>query len=181
LKPLILKQKTGFINLNPNRLVVIRDFRGKLFYSTEGLRPVKLFNLPEGQFFIDQGDFIKLDKPVKKKLVQLPKPERHYKPPFDFSIEFGYNENKCTIQWMKKNILFDNSLMEATIPQLWFILCHEFGHALYTTEKYADLFAVNAMLQKGYNESQIGLAPLTVLSTKQIHRKQNVVNKLLGK
>src|SRR3972149_10578245 len=148
--PLVLKQKAGFINVNPNQPVIIRDIRGKLFYSTEGLRPVKSFNLPEGQYFIDQGT-IQMTKFIPPKLAKLPAPERSLKAPFDFAITFDYNPNKCTIQWRKKVIVFDNSLKDYTLPELFFILYHEYSHALYKTEKYADLHAANLMLKKGYN------------------------------
>jgi hypothetical protein len=178
--PLVLKQKAGFLNLYPSQPVIIRDFRGKLFYSTEGLRPVQKFNLPEGQYYIDQGK-IKMIRFIPPKLNRLPTPERNLKPPFNFSIVFDYNPNKCTIRWKEKIIVFDNSLRDYTLPELYFILFHEYSHALYKTERFADLCSANMMLIKGFNPSQIGAAPITSLSEKQLNRKKFVVNNLIRK
>jgi hypothetical protein len=176
---LILNKKTGFRNLTPSRPVVIRDFRGKLFYSTEGLRPIEKFNLPEGQFFVETGNIEKMNFPVNFKLSILPIPQRHFKTPDDFQLVFAPNPNKCTIRWTTKQIIFDTDLLQKTLPELFFILYHEYGHALYTTEKYADLYAANSMLKKGYNPSQIGKAPITALSTMQFERKKFIVNKMI--
>jgi hypothetical protein len=52
------------------------------------------------------------------------------------------------------------------------------GHSKYKTEKYADLFAANEMLKKGYNPSQIGVAPIDSLSEMQYERKRFIVNNL---
>ncbi len=175
---LILNKKAGFINLTPEQPVIIRDFRGKLFYSTEGLRPVKSFNLPQGTYLIDRGN-IKQVGFIKPKLYPIPEPERRLKAPFDFKIEFANNPNKCTIQWTKKRIVFDYELKEKSLPELFFILYHEYSHALYKTEKYADLFAANLMLKKGYNPSQIGKAPLTSLSNQQFERKHFLIRNIL--
>lgn len=175
---LILKNKSGFVNKNPNKPVIIRDFRNKLFYSTEGLRPVTYFSLPEGQYYIEKGD-IELIPFKRPKLYRLPLPERNLKPPFNYNVIFDINPNKCTIQWRKKRIIFDNSLKDYTLPELYFILYHEFAHAIYTTEKYADLMAANLMLKKGYNPSQIGAAPITSLSNKQLYRKKYVAKNVI--
>jgi hypothetical protein len=176
---LILAKKTGFKNKTPERPVVIRDFRNKIFYDTTGLRSVKTFNLPEGSFLIDSGDIEMLSEPVKYPLAILPFPERSLKLPKDFSIIFDNNPNKCTIKWLQKIIVFDHALKDLTLPELYFILYHEFGHHKFKTEKFADLYASNLMLIKGYNPSQIGKAPITSLSSMQYERKKHIVNKLI--
>ena len=61
---------------------------------------------------------------------------------------------------------------------IFFILYHEYGHTLYETEKYADMYAANIMLKRGYNLSQIGLSQLTALSSKQFERKNNLISRL---
>ena len=128
---------------------------------------------------MDTGNIRPLTRPVKYKLYRLPKIERKYPSPYNFKIIFGYNPNKCTVSWIKKTILFDDNLKEKTVPELFFILYHEYGHKKYKTEKYADLYATNMMLKKGYNPSQIGAAPVTSLSSKQLPRKKYIVNKIL--
>jgi|WetSurMetagenome_2_1015567.scaffolds.fasta_scaffold02016_8 hypothetical protein len=180
MKQLILNKKTGFKNLTLKNPIIIRDFRGKMFYSTVGLRPVKVFNLPQGTYLIDEGNFKPLKRPVNYELSVLPFAERKFNSPSDFTIEFDYNPNKCTIKWLEKRIIFDNELKEKTLPELFFILYHEYGHAKYTTEKFADLYAKNKMLVKGYNPSQIGKAPITSLSSMQYERKKFIVNKLIN-
>jgi hypothetical protein len=176
---LILHRKTGFKNLFPYRPVVIRDFRGIVFYSTEGLKPVEYFNLPEGNYFLDKGDIHLLDKPNPVKIMPMPRAERNMPDPFNFNVQFCRNINKCTIDWETRCIYFDESFKNMSLPNIYFVLYHEFGHKLYTTEKYADLYAANRMLQKGYNYSQIGMAPIEALGTRQLERKTFIINNLL--
>jgi len=172
-------KKTGFINIAPHEPIIIRDFRGKIFYSTEGLRIIPEFNLPIGTYYIDSGKFKLRAKPVFFKLPAMPKIERRFKSPDNFKILFANNPNKCTINWFKKTITFDESFRDKLLPELYFVLYHEFGHHLYLTEKYADLFAARRMLIKGYNPSQIVRAPITSLSAYQEKRKQHILNKII--
>jgi hypothetical protein len=180
MKQIVLNHKTGFINLIPSRPIIIRDYRGKMFYTTEKLeKPVEKFNLPAGQYTLIEGNIKPLPKPVEFKLSVMPKPERNYPNPLGFKIEFGINPNKCSIIWRKKMILFDSKLKDFTLPEIYFILYHEYGHQLYHTEKYADLFSTNMMLKKGYNDSQIGAAPINSLSGHQIERKRFITRQIL--
>lgn len=181
MKPLILNIKSGFKNLYPQRPVVIRDFRSKLFYSTVGLKPVKNFNLPIGTYYIDTGLIQQLKYPIKYKLNTLPPYERRYKNPFVFNIIFAYNPNKCSILWDKNLIVYDYSLKTTLLPYIYFILYHEFAHYLYVTEKYADLASSNMMLKKGFNPSQCGLASLYSLSETQFERKKFLIHKLVNR
>ena len=180
MRKLELNKKTGFVVNDPFKPIVIRDFRGILFYSTEPFLPrVKEFNLPSGVYFVDSGYFSPKNFPVKYKYIKLPVAERLLPKPSGFDVRFGNNPNKCTIFWDKGYILFDESFREKPLNQLYFILFHEFGHSIFKTEKYADLYAANCMLGKGFNPSQIGIAPIESLSDAAEERKENVVNKLL--
>jgi hypothetical protein len=180
MKVLKIDKKTGFKNLTPERPILIRDFRGKIFYNTEKLsKPVQMFNLPQGVYNLVEGNIKPMAKPVDFKLSPMPKPERNYPNPYNFKIMFGINPNKCSIIWTKKTILFDNKLKELSLPELIFILNHEYGHRLYHTEKYADLYATNKMLKDGYNDSQIGTAPITSLSSGQYERKKFITKHIL--
>ena len=176
---LIVSKKTGFKNTSLSTPIIIRDFRGKIFYSSEGLRLVEQFNLPEGQYLIDSGVFEQMKKPVIYKVPPLPPAERNFPLPENFLIEFAPNINKCTIMWDKKKIVFDNALKNLSLPELYFILYHEFGHSKYKTEKYADLFSVCRMLKMGYNPSQIGASPVTSLSNAQYDRKKFIIKKVI--
>lgn len=177
--PLILHKKTGFKNLIPSKPVVIRDFRGIIFYDTNGLRRVEKFNLPAGNYFIDQGAIDTIPFPRSYKMSRLPRAERSLPNPSFFVVQFGNNPNKCSISWPNKRILFDESLKSYTLPELYFILYHEFGHQLYGTEKYADLFSANMMKKKGFNPSQCGQSIITSLSKKQLPRKKFLTKKIL--
>lgn len=180
MRKLELTKKTGFKVTDIYKPIIIRDFRGIMFYSTEPMIPrVKEFNLPAGTYMVDTGYFVPMNNPVKYPLVKLPVFERLFPKPKNFEIRFGNNPNKCSIFWDLGFILFDESFREKPLPQLYFILFHEFGHARYKTEKFADLYAVNCMLKKGYNPSQIGFAPIESLSDNAIERKKLVVSKLL--
>ena len=180
MKGLILPKKTGFKNTSTKIPIIIRDFRGKLFYSTVGLRPVKSFNLPEGNYFVESGNFSELSRPVSYNLIPLPNPERKFEDPEKYTITFDINPNKCTINWSIKTITFDLKLLHLTIPELFFILYHEYGHTLYKTEKYADGYSCNKMLQKGFNPSQVGKCQLTSLSSHQKERKDYIVNNIIN-
>src|SRR5882672_5210205 len=164
---------------NPYTPVLIRDTRGIMFYSTETMTPrIKTFNLPPGDY-IHNGNFTLLDSPIPIKLIKLPKPERKFKPPTDFQIVFDRKPSKCTIYWDEKKIVFDNDFLNKPKPFLFYILYHEYGHSLYETEHYADIFAANLMKKHGYNTSQIGYAQLQSLSPTQRFRKQFLINNLI--
>lgn len=174
-----IKKKTGFRVTDPFQPIVIRDHRGIFFYSTEPMLPkVKQFNLPPGTYCVDTGYFSPMAFPVKYDRIRLPFPERILPKPEFFAVSFGNNPNKCTIFWNEKRILFDNQFREKPLYEVFSILFHEEGHHLYKTEKYADIYAANKMLEYGFNPYYTGIAPLASLSNKQIERKNYVVDKL---
>lgn len=179
MKEIILNSKTGFIIKDETKPVIIRDFRGLSFYNTEPVLPkIKTFNLPMGKYFLDSGTIIRLTNPIRYKLFKLPMFERFRPVPRNFKILFAHNPNKCTIDWSKQKIVFDTSLKEYTLPELDFIRYHEFAHSRYKTEKFCDLLAVNFMLMKGYNLSQIGKAQITSLSDRADDRKIFLINQI---
>jgi hypothetical protein len=176
MRKLKIFEKTGFQVTDPYTPVVIRDFRGVLFYSTESLTPkVKEFNLPTGEYIVDCGKFRSKEFPVNYPLYKLPRFERNREKPYGFKIRFGHNPNKCTIFWHRKLILFDNALKDLPLPELDFIRFHEYSHARFHTEVFCDLMAANYMLCKGYNPSQIRQAPIRSLSDKQFKRKAKFI------
>jgi len=193
-------KKTGFKIVDPAKPVVIRDNRQLLFYSTESQTPkVNCFNLPPfGTFTIEQGSIKPLEKPIKYPLAKLPDSlERVRENPFAFAIEFGINPNKCSIMWDEKTILFDSSFLEKPLPEVFFILCHEYGHAFKVPyaiavnnaskkgmtlaqyhESVCDEISGNYMKGLGFNPSQIGSAPFNALSDRQALRKTNMFESL---
>lgn len=175
-----LDKKTGFRVRDNSIPILIRDNRGIMFYSTDGM-DVEQFNLPTGCYLVDSGMFTALTEPVDYKLIDLPPKQRLKKNPANFDVRFGPNPNKCSVIWHKNLILFDTSFKEKPMPQLDFILGHEFGHRFYITESYADMYAANRMLKMGYNPSQIGDGQIMSLSERQISRKNNIVQNLINK
>lgn len=180
MKRLSIGVKTGFWVNNVYKPILIRDSRLILFYETESLLPkAKYFNLPAGSYWVEKGFFSEYILPRIYPLAVLPQPERYMEDPTDFPIVFDTNPNKCSILWDEKIILFDNSFLNKPEPEIYFILFHEYGHELYNTEEYADLFASNTMKIKGFNPSQIQAAHDNSLSDKNENRKNFVTSKLI--
>lgn len=177
-----LDKKTGFTSALPFN---IYDDRGIIFYSSSFTDKIDkgerlLFNLPPGDYLYD-GVIRRLDKPVDYKLKKLPPKERRRKKK-TYKIIYGNNPNKCTIFYDKGIILFDNSFKKLPLFVRWNIYYHELGHHFYKTEKYADLYAYNAMLKKGFNLTQIGLTSLITLTNKpsSFERKEYIIKKILS-
>jgi hypothetical protein len=176
---MILNKKTGFKVTDPSKPVIIRDERGRMFYNTEPIIPRCIaFNMPEGTYIKEAGAIQQMISPVNYPLVKLPKVQRNYPSPFKFKLIAANNPNKCSIIWNEKKIIIDYSLLDKSLFVLHFILFHEYGHQKYTDEKLADLYAANCMLKKGYNPSQIGMAPILSLSNRQMHRKEFIIDQL---
>lgn len=180
MKQFKVNKKSGF--LITKLPLVILDHKKRPFYSTEKLKKkIKAFNLPKGEYYLSEGGFKQMSNPVAYSLFKMPKRERFTKPnPKNFKIVFGDNPHKCLIMWDKNTIFFDNKLKGLTIPEIMFILFHEYGHQKYKTEKYCDLYAANMMLKKGFNPSQIGFSSLNNLSENQFERKEFLISNLLS-
>lgn len=180
MEKLTVNKKTGFRVIDPYEPIIIRDSRGILFYSTEDMTPrVEYFNLPEGEFWVESGWFEQAKKPREYTLATLPPIERDYGDMSDFKISYEPNESKCTVYWDLKEIVFDTSFQERPIPEVMFILFHEFGHRYFETEEFADLYASNQLKLLGYNPTQIALAQVGSLSERQTKRKEYLVNTLI--
>lgn len=178
MKKLKVYSKTGFKIIDKNVPVIINDFRGKEFYNNSLVSNPVAFNLPAGDYEVISGRFAPLTKPLEFPLNKLPFPERSLPFPGDFKIEFGNNPNKASIIWPEKRILFDNSMLTRSLPELYFILFHEFAHHVYNTEVFTDRLAENFMLRHGFNPSQTMSSPVLSLSAKQYDRKKDAINRL---
>jgi hypothetical protein len=178
MRKLILKEKTGFASSMP---FTIYDPNNIVFYSSEFTGRIQQgkvlkFNMIAGTFSYD-GNFIKLDSPVKVVNVILPPKERNiaYK---RYNIEYGENKNKCTIFYDKGVILFDNQFMTKPLYVKYLIYFHELGHHWYITESKADFYAAKKLLELGFNPSQIELGMLDSLTDKNIERISKIIYKL---
>lgn len=173
-------KKTGYINVTPNVPIVINDRNGNVFYDTNTLNtPPYYFNLPMGRYIMVSGNYKKKKYPIKYNLLKLPKRDRNFPIPYNFDIVWDDNPHKCTINWFNKSITFDHILRRYNVPELTFILFHEHGHAKYLSEKGADFYAANQMLNAGFNYSQIGLAHINALSDRQMERKYDIIEEIL--
>lgn len=178
MRNLILEEKTGFRSTMPFSIV---DNKGILFYDntfTDHIsrgEPVE-FNLPAGVYRYD-GNFVKLDSPVKMPDIFLPPKERNLVQK-KYKIKYGDNPNKCTIFYAPGVILFDNSFKNAPLYIRYGIYFHELGHLCYKTEEKADAYSAKKMLDLGFNPSQIGRVGLMTLSNNSFDRKVKMVHKL---
>lgn len=185
-------RKTGFIVTDPSVAIIIRDNRGTLFYSTEPLVPkTKRFNMPAlGKFIVDSGKFRIANEPVFYPLVRMPKRTAYRESPINFSIKFGENKNKASINFLTREIEFDHSVAELPLPYIYYLYYHEIAHQFFGTnkpinspeynmcEKWCDVMSSNYMLNKGFNPSQIKEAQRNTLSQRNEFRKDFLQQKL---
>lgn len=171
-----VKEKTGFRVINPMIPIIIYDERAVPFYDTSRLeRPVYAFNLPVGNYTVVSGRFDSKREPENFDLYPMPAPMRDKGlDPTKFDIEWGECPYKCTIDWKKRKIIYDESLFFLPLPQLIYIFWHECGHRYYGVphkekpwppeyaakyqyaEACCDRYAANKMIEAGFNPSQIG-------------------------
>lgn len=156
-----LKTKTGFSCAGA---VIVTRPDGSVFYQHKKKGPFS-FNLPAGVYNI-QGQNVKmLKRPIEYKIKAQRKQESdHVLPkPHELRIEFGDNPNKASI-WVKKHfILIDNQYRNAPEVIKEYLIAHEIGHYRYKTERFADEFAQQVLLDKGFNMSQIVQAAAATL------------------
>lgn len=172
MKKLVINKKTGYVSNTP---FTIYDSRGITFYSSDFVKGnVSYFNLPKGTYYLT-GEIKKTKKPKEYILQRLPRRERNLRKG-KYSINFSPNKNKCTINHRLKTIIFDTAFKKAPKYILCDIYAHELGHLLYTTENYADRYATNFLLKRGFNPSQIGRSLHVSLSSKNIDRKRDTNN-----
>lgn len=170
--------KTGFYNISGKEFTIY-DGRGVYFYSNKNLDKKNTeFNLPKGVYTTDT-ELVRLKKPIKQPVIKLQKPDRNIKiNENDFNIVFGKNDCKASVFYATKKILLDNSYKTSTLPELKFLLYHEFGHLKYSDEIQCDLYATKRMLFEGFNLSQCGYASVKLLSNKQNERKMVLIKQL---
>ena len=148
--------------------LLIRDSKQKVFYYHPNKKGEIYFNLPKGTFYTNCD--VHKSEIRNYPLLSLPEPE-HFFDHKNIKIIKKDNPCKATIYPLKKKIFLDHKISKVDYsPAKVFILAHEFGHLRYRTEKFCDMFAVNFMLSKGYNPSQIAVA-YKVLFHKNFDRK----------
>jgi hypothetical protein len=144
-------------------VVMVTRPDGSVFYQHKKKTPF-YFNLPPGLYNI-QGEIKILKKPIEYKIQAKRKQEStHVLPkPGELKIEFGDNPNKASI-WVKKHyILLDNQYRKAPEVVKEYLIAHEIGHYRYKTERFADEFAQQVLLDKGFPMSLIVQAAASTL------------------
>lgn len=175
MKKISVPVKSGFVS--HDKFLKIYDNKERLFYFhtlKPGQRTVH-FNLPPGNYFSNN----KIGgAPVRKyKLPNLPKRERKFTIPKKITVTYRENPNKASIFIDKNLVILDPSIKGLSRPQIVYILNHERGHYLYSTESYCDLYAMRRMLISGYNPSQIAMSLHGALSNAPgaLERKEFIV------
>jgi hypothetical protein len=151
------------------------------------------FNLPKGEYFLEQGHIAQAVQPVEYKLATLPPRDRMLKnDPETFPVIYTDNKFTGSVYWDAERspygkcvIVFDKSLRNLPLPEQRFIYLHECGHRFWDTgdasERACDEYASNRMLEEGYNPSQIAAAIIRTLSDGNSHRKMRIINSLTNK
>jgi hypothetical protein len=178
---LTVKGRTGFRNVSGNPILIL-DERGERFYDTRQLlKRVQMFNLPEGKYYVAQGDIARMGKPIDYELTPMPEKERNLSGDFsNFNLNFVNNPATGTVVPAAKEKFYDHALKDLPLPYSMFIDAHENGHKFYVTEKYCDRYAANKLLERGYNPSQIAEAIIMTLSPDKAARKEEIVRALLN-
>ncbi len=160
------------------KVINIKDEKGKDFYFFMPKKFPFTFNMPRGKYytnnkltrvsFYDPANSINL--PPKQKNKIIPKKIQELR----FSII--RNPSKASIAVDKHFVMIDPQMIKKTLPEILFILFHEFGHYYYFDEEKCDAYAKKQMLRLGYNPSQISAAINNTLSNKQCERKKLIFN-----
>jgi hypothetical protein len=147
-----ISNKAGFI---ASGAVQVNDNQGRPFYSFKKNGVFK-FNLPRGVYSIT-GKVKQLQKPVEYIFKPSRKREHFHELPVngELKIIYGNNPNKASIFPKKHVVIIDNQYKKAHPVVKDYLLFHEIGHYLYKTEKFADEFAQENLIKKGYPFSLI--------------------------
>jgi hypothetical protein len=170
-----IENKTGFVD-KTNPFVAIYDINGKPFYIHDTKN--KPFNIPKGVYFTNNRLTV-LPKPVKYLTLKLPTRER-IRPKKKLTYNFQpFNPNKAQINTLTGDVYIDKNFWDnLTLPEKCFLIAHEKGHFLYTTETFCDLYAAKKMIKEGFNPSQIAKAINSTLSQlNNRYRLNNVLRK----
>lgn len=156
-----LSKKTGFSCAGA---VLVTRPNGSVFYEHKKKAPFT-FNLPAGTYNIKAENLKVLRNPIEYKINAKRKQESTHELPKrgELKIEFGDNPNKASI-WVKKHyILLDNQYKNAPEVVKEYLIAHEIGHYRYKTERFADEFAQQVLLDKGFPMSLIVQAAASTL------------------
>jgi hypothetical protein len=136
------------------------------------------FNLPVGTFYTE-NNLRPLKERIRYKLNDLPAPTKITPLPEKFSFRISPNPNKCSTNLQTGVMVMDTDLAKESRCITDFVKFHELGHYYYSgdenSEKNCDIFAINKMLENGYNPSQCASVKYCI-SCANDERKKNIQN-----
>lgn len=175
-----INKKTGFITTS-KRVVIFRY--GIPFYCKTRKNKTLSFNLPAGNYLINEGDVKKLSNPIRFNKIKLTPPNKVSNFSGKINVSWIDNPNRCSVDLSSgdADVYFDNEYRDYPWFVIIFIIGHELGHFLYRgrgqeSEKCCDNYSANMMLDLGYNPSQIDAAIEMAISNKS---KANARKKLV--
>lgn len=172
-----LEKKQGFKTSSPVKIYKA----GELFYSYKPEKGQTVhFNLPKGKMYSSSTD-LEMCEPYEYNFKGSRQIERqNFIIPEFLKVKFGKNPNKATIFLDKGEILIDSKYKNSGEVVLKHILYHEKAHFLYSTEEFCDEYAMEKLLEEGYNKSQIEEAAKATFP-KEHPRLKNCVHNLKTK
>ena len=104
--------------------------------------------------------------PLQEIFIQLPNPQKKEPEGGSDIHKFEYKptwHSPASIDIKQKRVIYNKKFKDASFSEQIFILEHERGHFYYRTEKFCDLYALNALINKGFGISQAFLTLETFL------------------
>lgn len=158
-----VNKKSGFSS--KDKLIVVYDQNGDIFYFKHNNVGLQTFNLPIGEYQTNNN--LSARKPLDYRLFKLP--YRRKVRNINLVEHFAENPNKASVDTGKNIAIYDNSFKDGQKVCFDFVKCHELGHFYFfdegqKSEQQCDMFAYNMLIEYGYNPSQIIYAQKNTLS-----------------
>ena len=151
-----VNKKSGFKTFD--KLLIVNDNSGNIFYYKENNGNEINFNLPIGEYSTNNKIFH--NKIVDYKKYRLPRGKRLKRVPNKMNYLFENNPNKASIDTSTNTVYLDHSFKYSPKVKIEFVLGHEEGHYFYfgngeISEQLCDFYSYNKLIDLGYNPSQI--------------------------
>lgn len=172
-----VNKKSGFSSRD--KLIVIYDKDGNIFYYKDNVTGLIKFNLPIGEY-LTNNNLNKID-PVNYPYFNLPNFKLRRRKNTDLKESFEPNKNKASVDINNRIAIYDNSFKNAYKVCFDFVKCHEKGHFYFhdegqKSEQECDMFAYNCLINHGYNPSQIVYAQKNTLSNSpDAQKRKNIL------
>lgn len=178
-----LKQRCTVIILgNSFKTVFVTNKDGKTYYFRKFDNPqssckVRIPDVGKYTFLVDgkeigksQMKFIPL-VPARFN-VEMPFRQRNRAKPYEITTNHTLSHTPARIHTHSGRIEVSPAFHQFPIFAQKFIIAHELGHFYYQDEEYADMFAAQSMLKRGYNPSSIMYTLINVLKRSPLASKR---------